>query len=298
MLKSRIMRLLLFVSLVITMIGLMGTAALAADETPTPTPTPTPPPPTLTLDSKYPSISADSGAIYTYDVSIIYQGTERKTFTMDVTAPQGWSAFTSSGYPEKEITSVQIDPGAYGSSTESIKLNLGPNYGLSPDPGNYNVTLKVSSGSLVASITLEAKVKAKYALSMTTESGNLATSATAGRDNHFSFKIVNSGSAVIDNLNLTSSAPSGWTITFKPTRVDSLGAGQTQQIDAVITPTEGKTIAGDYMITLKSDNGKNTASMDVRVTVETPSIWGWLAFVIVAVVILGLLVLFWKMGRR
>jgi uncharacterized membrane protein len=296
MLKTRLFHLLFCLSMVITIIGVIGVPVFAADET---TPTSTPTPPTLSLDSKYPSISADSGGIFTYDISIIYAGTERKTFTMDVTAPQGWSAFTSSGYPEREITSVQIDPGSYGSTTESIKLNLGPNYGLLPDPGNYNVTLKVSSGtSLVATITLEAKVKAKYALSMTTPTGNLATQATAGKENHFSFNIVNTGTATIDQLKLSSSAPSGWTITFKPEKVDTLNAGQTQQVDAVITPTEGKTIAGDYMITLKADNGKNSASMDVRVTVETPSIWGWLAFVIIVVVIAGLLVLFWKMGRR
>jgi uncharacterized membrane protein len=296
MLKSRFLRLLLCLSIVIAIMGVLGIPIFAADDT---SPTPTVAPPTVTLDSKFPSISADSGSIFTYDVSIIYTGTERKVFTMDVTPPQGWSAYTTSGYPEKEVTSIQIDAATYGSTTESIKLYLGPNYGLLPDPGNYNVTLKVSSGSnLAATITLEAKVKAKYTLNMTTSSGNLATQATAGKENHFSFEIVNSGTATIDQLKLSSTAPSGWTITFNPEKVDTLNAGQTQQIDAVITPTEGKTIAGDYMITLKADNGKYNDTMDVRVTVETPSIWGWLAFGIVVVVILALLVLFWKMGRR
>jgi uncharacterized membrane protein len=293
MLKSRLFHFLFCLTLLVTLVGGLAIPAFAADTTTTPAPA------TVALDSKFPSISADSGQVFSYDVSIVYNGTERKTFTMDITAPQGWSAYTASGYPEKEITSIQIDPGSYGSATESIKLYLGPNYGLYPDPGNYNVTMKVSSGSdLTASITLEAKVKAKYALSMTTDSGNLATQATAGKENNFSFKILNSGTATIDQLKLSSTAPSGWIITFKPETVDSINAGQTQQINAVITPTEGKTIAGDYMITLKADNGKNTASMDVRVTVETPTIWGWLAFAIVVVVILALLVLFWKMGRR
>jgi uncharacterized membrane protein len=296
MLKSRFLRLLLCLSMVIAIMGVWGIPIFGADET---NPTPTAVPPTVTLDSKFPSVSADSGSVFTYDISIIYTGTERKVFTMDVTTPQGWSAYTTSGYPEKEVTSIQIDASPYGSTTESIKLYLGPNYGLLPDPGNYNVTMKVSSGSnLAATITLEAKVKAKYTLNLTTSSGNLATHATAGKQNHFSFEIINSGTATIDQLKLSSTAPSGWTITFNPEKVDTLNAGQTQQIDAVITPTEGKTIAGDYMITLKADNGKYNDTMDVRVTVETPSIWGWLAFVIIVVVILALLVLFWKMGRR
>jgi uncharacterized membrane protein len=289
MLKSRVFHILFCLSMVVTLVGGLAIPAFAED----------PAPATLSLNSKYPSVSANSGEVFTYDVSIVYNGTERKTFTVDVTTPQGWSAYTSAGYPEKEITSLQIDPGSYGSATESVKLYLGPNYGLYPDPGNYNVTLKVSSGAdLVASITLEAKVKAKYALSLTTDSGNLATTATAGKENSFSFKMINLGTATIDELKLSSTAPSGWTITFQPETVDSINAGQTQQINATITPPEGKTVAGDYMITLKADNGKNTATMDVRVTVETPTIWGWVAFLIIVLVILALLVLFWKMGRR
>ncbi len=53
-----------------------------------------------------------------------------------------------------------------------------------------------------------------------------------------------------------------------PTTIDSLGAGQTQQVDVVINPPEGKTIAGDYMINLKADNGTVSQTMDVRVTVS------------------------------
>jgi uncharacterized membrane protein len=292
MLRSRFVRTFLCLSLVLLLAVSFVIPVLAED------PTPTTIPDSLSLDSKYPSLSADSGSIYTFDVNIVYTGTERKTFTMDITNPPGWLSFTSTGYPEKEITSIEITPSAYGSTTEAIKLNLGPNYGVSPDPGDYPVTLKVSSGTLTSSITLIAKVKAKYTLALKTESGNLATRATAGKENHFSFNVVNTGSAALDQLKLSASTPSGWTVTFKPDTVDTINAGQTQQIDAVITPAEGKTIAGDYMITLKADNGKQSSSMDVRVTVETPSIWGWLAFVIVVIVILGLLVIFWKMGRR
>jgi uncharacterized membrane protein len=292
MLKSRFIRTFLALSLVVLLMGSFLVPVFAEDAATTTAP------PTLELNSKYPSISADSGSIYTFDVNIVYTGAERKTITLDTTVPQGWLAYTASGYPEKEITSIEITPSAYGSTTEAIKLYMGPNYGVQPDPGDYPITLKVSAGTLTSSITLTAKVKAKYSLKMNTDSGNLATRATAGKENNFSFNVVNAGSASIDELKLSATAPSGWTVTFKPETIDALNAGQTQQVNAVITPTEGKTIAGDYMITLKADNGKYNASMDVRVTVETPSIWGWLAFVIVVVVILGLLIIFWKMGRR
>ena len=96
----------------------------------------------------------------------------------------------------------------------------------------------------------------------------------------------------------TADKPEGWTVTFKPEKVDSLGAGQTQQEDVVITPPEGKTIAGDYVITLHASNDKVNQSMQVRVTVLTPSIWGWVGIIIIVVVIAGLAVLFMRLGRR
>jgi uncharacterized membrane protein len=295
MLKSRLIHLLFSFSLILIIMGLSGISAFAANETPTPAPTTSQP--TLTLDSTYPSISADSGSTFSYDVNIIYTGTDHKLFTMEVTAPQDWTGSITAGSSSAQITSIQIDPGSAGTATETVTLSLTPNPGVLPDPGDYDVTLKVSSGSLTSSITLEARVKAKYALSMNTTSGDLTTQATAGKQNHFSFNIVNSGTAAIDQLNLSSSSPDGWTITFTPTKIDSISAGKTQQIDAFITPSD-KTVAGDYMIKLKADNAKNTSNIDVRVTVERSSIWRWLALVIAGVVIIGLLVLFWKKGKR
>jgi uncharacterized membrane protein len=87
-------------------------------------------------------------------------------------------------------------------------------------------------------------------------------------------------------------------VTFSPDKVTSLAAGQTQQENIVITPPEGKTVAGDYIITLYASNAQVSENLDIRVTVETPSIWGILSIVIIVVVIAGLAFLFLKLGRR
>ncbi len=301
MAKSRLIHLLLSLTLVFTIMGgfaLTNTAAFAQTPTPTPTPTSTPQP-TLTLDSKYPVLTNDSGQSFTFGVDIKYAGNDKKTFNISATPPPGWSATTTAGYPETQVSAVQISPVDINTpSTESVKVNLIPNQGKLPDPGDYTVTLKVSSGSLTQSIDLKATVKAKYSFTMTTETGNLNTQATAGKENHFSVSLINTGSAPIDKLSFTSTKPDGWIINFKPDKVDSLGSGQTTQVDVVITPPEGKTIAGDYIINLKSDNGTVSKDMDVRVTVLTPTIWGWVGIIIIVVVIAGLAVLFMKLGRR
>ena len=151
---------------------------------------------------------------------------------------------------------------------------------------------------LKATFDFKAVVTARYEFAITTSSGLLNTEANAGEENHFSILLRNTGSTAIENITLSSVKPSGWNVTFEPEKVDSLESGLTQEIDVVIEPPR-KTIAGDYEITLKADSKEYTpGSMKVRVTVLSPTIWGWVGVIIVLVVIAGLGVVFWRLGRR
>jgi len=87
-------------------------------------------------------------------------------------------------------------------------------------------------------------------------------------------------------------------ITYEPEKIGSLDAGTQQEVDVVITPPD-KTIAGDYMITLRADSEKVAPDpLSIRVTVLTPTIWGWVGVLIVLAVIAGVGVVFWRLGRR
>jgi len=99
-------------------------------------------------------------------------------------------------------------------------------------------------------------------------------------------------------MTFSSTKPEGWEITYTPKEIDSLGAGLTQEVDVVITPPD-KTIAGDYGITLRglAEQGLSD-TIELRVTVLTSTIWGWVGILIVVVVVAGLAVLFWRLGRR
>jgi uncharacterized membrane protein len=69
------------------------------------------------------------------------------------------------------------------------------------------------------------------------------------------------------------------------------------EIDAVINPPE-KTIAGDYMLTFNASSENSNSSIDLRATVETPTIWGIVGIGIIVVVIIGVAVIFARLGRR
>jgi uncharacterized membrane protein len=301
MAKSRLVYFLVCLTLVFTLsIGFLATQVtlFAADGTPTPTPSPTPSPepPRLTLKCDIPSYSDNSGTSFSYDITLEYTGTNRITVSLANTQVQGWGTLIQ--YLGKQINSIDIGPAQYGSASATISLTLSPESGKLPLPGDYSVTLKATSGSFNPSIDLKATVKAKYSYIMTAETGRLSISATAGQENHYSLVLTNTSSEALKNLAFNSTKPENWIVTFKPEKIDSLGVNQTQQVDVVITPPSGKTIAGDYMLTLRSNNEQVNSSMDVRVTALTPSIWGYVGIIIVVVVIAGIVVLFMKLGRR
>jgi uncharacterized membrane protein len=296
--KSRFSRVLITLALVITLLSSFSVTAVLAEDTPTPTPTPTPTLPVeLKLTCDVPSYSENSATSFYFNVNLTYSGTDTVTVNLSTTPPQGWGSTVT--YTSKEVTSVPIGPLAYGSpDSKTLSVNMMPNAGQTPDPGEYKMTLKATSGALTASIDLTGIIKTRYAFSMNTATGNLATKATAGKVNNLSIELYNTGSAALDNLVLNAQKPDGWVVTFDPANIASLSNGQTAQVNVVITPPKDKTVAGDYNITLSSSNSNVNSSLVIRVTVETPTIWGTVAIIVIVVVIVGLAVLFLKLGRR
>ncbi len=253
---------------------------------------------TLDLESKFPILSNKSGEIFEFAVDLKYLGSERKRLDLTFTTPTGWTAIVVSGYPEKQIPAIEMGPADRFPVTESLKVKFGPSSRELPEPGDYIAVLEASSGTLTASIELTAVVTARYELAVLPTTGRLNTEATAGEDNHLSIILINSGSAAIENITLSSSKPQGWDITFTPEKVDSLEAGLTKEVDVVINPPR-KTIAGDYEIKLRTESKDfSPDSMTIRVTVLTPTIWGWVGVLIVLAVIAGVGVVFWRLGRR
>jgi len=293
MVRSWIIHCILCLALLLAMVGgLAGTQAVLAQEEPEPVQE------KLELECKFPVLSGESGDTYETEVEIKYQGSERRRFDFTLSPPKDWRALAESSYPKIQIDAVELGPAEAYPVSEKITVRFAPVYWYLPEPGEYVVTLEVSSGDLKESIELTAKVTAKYELGMATETGRLNTEATAGEDKHFGIVLVNSGSAAIEDVTFSSSKPEGWSIKFEPEKVDSIESGFTQDVDVIINAPKGKTIAGDYAIKINASSKKVNDSLELRVTVLTPSIWGWVGIIIVLVVIAGLAVIFRQLGRR
>ena len=257
-------------------------------------------PESLEMSAKYPKLEIPSGGTAEFEVELKFiseTGGESRIFDLTVIAPKGWGTFITPSYPkDKNIASIQLAPSV--SVGDKILLQTAPAYWLRPEPGEYPIILEAASGEIHASYELTVVVKAKYVLGLAPSTGRYNTTATAGKDNYFSIDVQNSSSATMDDIKLSASKPEDWLVEFTPEKIDSMAAGDSQTVNVNITPA-AKTIAGDYLITITA-SGKQASSDDIsiRVTVKTPTIWGWVGVIIVVVVIGGLAYTFRRFSRR
>jgi uncharacterized membrane protein len=252
----------------------------------------------IELSCQYPALKNKAGSTFSYDIEVKYTGGEKpKYFEFKVTTPTNFVARVEKSYGGDEIPGLNIDPKAY--TPEKIKLTA-----LGFDkPGDYKIKLDAFSGALRTSIDLTAIITAKYSMELKTQSGVLNTNVTAGQEDTFPVIINNSGTADLEKVNLSSvvrGSPAGWTVTFSPDKLDTLLVKSEKEVQVKIK-TPQKTISGDYEITITAKpEGKPDVEdkVNIRVTVLTPTIWGWVGVGIVVLVIIGLAVMFWRFGRR
>jgi uncharacterized membrane protein len=259
----------------------------------------------ITLTCQYPVLSSPGGtAFFTYSIELQYKGgKEPRVFDLKVTVPPDFTYSIAQSYGEgtgTEIAAIRLDPAK--TYPDAIKVTIRPYAWIVPNPGEYPITVSAASGDITNSIELKAIINAKYEIHVESSSGRLNTTATAGKDSIFPILVTNTGSADLQKVELSSSItgkPTGWSITFDPQNLDVLPVGATREVQVNIKPAQ-KTISGDYMVAISAspESGYAFSNIDVRITVLTPTIWGWLGVGIVILVIAGLIVMFMRLGRR
>ena len=289
------LRILLGVSLLLVSLLVISPAAaiLAQEEEEVP-------PETITLTATYGKLSGVAGSSFEFEVGLRYVGAEARVFELEATGPQDWTTSITPSYPkDKQILDIRLEPVSPLSTAAATKIlvSVTPPYWLLPEPGEYPITVEATSGELTGTIELTAVVTSTYIMAVVPTGELRNTTATAGRDNYFSIDVINSGSAAIDDISFSTTKLSGWTVEFSPEKIDSLPALDFQTVEVNIKPP-AKAIAGDYMITITSKGKQISDDMDVRVTVETPTIWGWLGVVIIVLVVAGLVYIFMRFSRR
>jgi len=256
--------------------------------------------PFVSIKSTYPAVEGIAGANFSFEVEFNYTaklGGEARSFELVLTTPQGWSAYITPQYQkENRVREITLQPG-FAAGTKLLVTVTSPFWPL-PEPGDYNITLEAISGDIQGATELTAVVTASYTMVLAPVGELYNTTAKAGKDNFFSIEVANLGTDSIDNIKFSTVKPKGWTIEFTPDKIESLSAIDYQTVDINIKPPP-ETISGDYEITIQvSGEQVPREELKIRVTVETPTIWGWVGVGIIVLVVAGLAYIFMRFSRR
>ena len=243
------------------------------------------------IEVQYPALSGPDTATFSFRGTLYNNSGRERFYSLGAKAPDGWQVSFKPAYQNNQITSLSLEPG----KSQDLDISVKPPSGVTA--GKHTITAAAIYGSEAATVDLEVVITGNYSLELSTPSGRLNQDLTAGKKGALTLTLKNTGSADLQAIKLSDSAPPGWTVTFEPETIDQLKAKEEKQVTAYITP-DSKAIAGDYLVTIRASTNETSDSADIRVTVHTSTLWGIVGVAIIAGVIYWVVTTFNKYGRR
>jgi uncharacterized repeat protein (TIGR01451 family) len=247
-------------------------------------------PASLTFETDLPTINGAPDTTFRYNTTLENNSDQELTINLSADAPaQFLTSFSVSGH---EVTSFPLG----AQSSKSMTVELEPISEIAA--GEYPITVYASGGDLQAKLELTASVTGQQNLHVTGLDGRLSGDATAGEKTTLQILIQNNGTAPAQGVSMSSSAPSGWEVTFDPETIDQILDGESVEVTASITPPE-EAVAGDYMVTVRAKPAQGATEIaEFRITVKTSTLWGivGVGLIAVAVAVVGFAVM--RFGRR
>lgn len=244
----------------------------------------------VTLTTDVPARRGTAEDTFEYSLELQNDTPQQLTFELQASGPRGWTVSVEpSG--EADATSVTVD--ARGSQT--LTLTATPPAQVSE--GAFPLRADAVAGEQAVGIDLVAEVTGRVEMSLTTPDERLNTPATAGSPQELDVLVNNLGTAPLLDLSLSGNGPSEWEIAFEPSTLEQVPPGESAPVTAVITPS-ANAVAGDYVVTLQATGEGIDQSLDIRVTVETPPIWGFVGIGLIALTLAGMAWIFRRYGRR
>ncbi len=245
----------------------------------------------LALSPQLPALRGTPKSSFDYTVSVKNDSGRNLTVSLAATAPRNFETSFTESYGTQELSSVPIDAGA----SKDIKLKVRPP--SSVDAGTFPIEMTATSGDTTATTKLSLEVVGQPRLTIAGSDGLVSARAEAGKQTTVPVVITNDGSAPADNIDLSGSAPNGWKVEFDRKTIERIAPGQNAEVNALLTPTD-KSLAGDYMATIRAASRGENASTQFRVTVATSTIWGTVGAGFIALALAVMFGAVLRFGRR
>lgn len=220
----------------------------------------------LSLSTEYPGVTITPGE--TLNITLTLTNTSGSPVNADVaiaSLPDGWEGYLQGG--DYEVNEVHV-----GTASEGTQLTLHLTVPDALEEGTYTVQVDADvNEEIYDSLTLSFEVNEVNAGagSFTTEYPE--QEGTAGTSFSFSTTLINNGLST-ESYSLSSSAPSGWQVSFVPsdesTSVASIEveSSTSQGLTVEVVPPEGVE-AGEYDISCSAVSASETLSTDLKVVI-------------------------------
>jgi uncharacterized membrane protein len=244
----------------------------------------------VTLVPDFPGLRGPSDGEFSFTVTVRNDTSSDVELELVGQGPSGWLVTAE---PAGQSRASAISVGSGQSST--VKLTAKPPVGA--EAGLYDVGMTATGPGVDASLGVKVELVGDVSLELTTPDQRLNADLTKGEPTELALLVVNTGSAPVQGVSLTSTAPSGWDVTLTPELVEQIGPGESAAVTASIT-TSSEALAGDYDLTFQATAEQANDSLQIRSTVTPSAAWGLVGVGLIALTLSGLALVFRKFGRR
>lgn len=242
------------------------------------------------LAAQFPALRGSADAEFRFDLTLRNDTNEERTFSLEAIAPQGWLATAQPAGEEQAATAVVA-----AGSTSRIEVSVEAPRGTPAGP--YPVVVRATGGPQPVEAELVVEITGSFAMELTTQDQRLNTNVTVGQPSTLTLLVANVGTAPLRDVRLTATAPRDWETAFEPEAIDEIPAGEQRQVVLTIQPASNA-VAGDYAVTVDAASGNTAETIDLRATVQASPVWGMVGLALLAIVAIGLLLVFRRYGRR
>ncbi len=235
------------------------------------------------------NMQGNSTSTFTFKALLKNLTADKQLYALMANAPRGWNIVFKYNY--QQVTSVEIN----ANNNADITIEVDP-----PDiveAGTYKIPVRARTNEVSVDIELEVVITGSYAIELTTPTGLLSTSITAGDQKRIELVVNNTGSAELKDVQLSASTPINWEVTFDPAKIEKIEARNSAHTFAVIKSNK-KAIAGDYITNIEARTPEASSKASFRISVKTSVLWGWVGIFIIILTLGSVYYLFRRYGRR
>ena len=246
----------------------------------------------ITLTTTNPVLTGASNATFPFSLTLRNDTAQDVTVSATGSVPDhpDWDVEAKIAGSEQAASTVVT-----AGSTTTINVTVTPAENAAA--GQYIVQVEAKANERTIQQQLGVELTGSYSMTLATPNQVLSTSGGAGTAKSQQFVVTNTGTAPLEGVALTATAPTDWTVTFDPETIGPIPPNESVTVTAQITPT-GEAVTGDYSLTVKAANDQADASQAIRFTVETSPLWTLVTIGIIALILGGLFYVFRTYGRR